>query len=94
MFSLAVFLATCLGVFFNTYFKVSMHGLSLGVVITLLFILSFSSSTNFGPYLSIALLTTGVVCTARLVNADHNPFEVYGGLLLGSVAQLVAWAFI
>jgi len=94
MFSLAVFLATCLGVFFNTYFKVSMHALSMGVIITLLFILSLSSSVNFGPYLSIALFIAGLVCTARLINSDHKPFEVYAGLFLGGLAQMIAWIFV
>lgn len=94
MFSLAVFITTCLGVFFNTYFKVSMHALSMGVVVTLLFILSLNSSTNLGPYLSIALLIAGLVGTARLINSDHKPFEVYAGLLMGCVSQLIAWLFV
>ena len=94
MFSLAIFIATCFGVFFNTYLKVSMHGLSVGVVITLLIILSLNSSANFGPYLSVALFIAGLVCTARLINNDHQPVEVYTGLFLGSVSQLIAWAFV
>ena len=94
VFSLAVFLATAFGVFFNTYFKVSMHALSMGVIITWFFIFSFNSSINFGPYLSIALLIAGLVCTARLINADHRPFEVYAGLLIGAGAQTIAWIFI
>jgi hypothetical protein len=94
MFSLAIFIATCFGVFFNTYLKVSMHGLSVGVVITLLIILSLNSSANFGPYLSVALFIAGLVCTARLINNDHRPVEVYTGLFLGAVSQLIAWAFV
>ncbi len=94
VFSLAAFLAICLGVFFNTYFKVSMHTLSMGVIITWFFIVSLNSSLNFGPYLSIALLIAGLVSSARLVNSDHRPFEVYAGLLLGAVAQIIAWLFI
>lgn len=93
MFSLAVFLATCLGVFFNTYFKVSMHALSMGVVATLFLILSLQSSANFGPYLSVSLLIAGLVCTARLLNNDHKPFDVYAGLFLGAVAQTTASFF-
>ncbi|HEY0040622.1 MAG TPA: hypothetical protein VGB71_08170 [Flavisolibacter sp.] len=93
-FSLAVFLATCFGVFVNSFFKVSMHALSMGVIIAWFFIFSFSSSTNFGPYLSIALLIAGIVCTARLINSDHRPFEVYAGLFLGALAQTIAWIFI
>lgn len=94
VFSLAVFLVICLGTFFNTYFKVSMHALSMGVIITWFFIFSFTSSINFGPYLSIALFIAGLVCTARLINSDHRPFEVYAGLFLGAFAQIIAWIFI
>lgn len=94
MFSLAVFLTICFGTFFNTYFKVSMHALSMGVVVTLLLLLSLRSNNNLGPYLSIALFLAGGVCTARLLNADHRPFEVYAGLFLGAVAQVVAYVFV
>jgi hypothetical protein len=94
LFSLAAFLSVCLGVFVNSFFKVSMHALSLGVVITLLIILSLGSTANLGPYVSIGLLITGVVCTARLVLNDHKPFDVYAGLLLGAFAQVIAWVFV
>ncbi|HUC82765.1 MAG TPA: hypothetical protein VMR70_17785 [Flavisolibacter sp.] len=93
-FSLAAFLAICFGAFVNSFFKVSMHALSMGVIIAWFFIYSMNSSVNLGPYLSIALLISGLVCTARLVNADHRPFEVYAGLALGAFAQVIAWIFI
>jgi hypothetical protein len=94
LFSLGAFLSVCFGAFVNSFFKVSMHALSLGVVVTLLFILSLSSSTNFGPYVSIGLLITGLVCTARLVLNDHKPFDIYAGLSLGALAQMIAWVFV
>jgi len=94
VFSLAAFLAICLGVFFNSYFKVSMHTLSMGVLIAWFFLVSINSSINFGPFLSIVLFIAGLVSTARLVNADHKPFEVYAGLALGALAQIIAWIFI
>ena len=94
LFSLAAFLSVCFGAFVNSFFKVSMHALSMGVVVTLLIILSLGSSANMGPYVSIGLLLAGLVCTARLVLNDHKPFDVYAGLLLGAVAQLIAWVFV
>lgn len=93
-FSLGAFLAICFGAFVNSFFKVSMHALSMGVIIAWFFVFSFRSSVNFGPYLSIALLVAGIVCTARLINSDHRPFEVYAGLFLGALAQIIAWIFI
>lgn len=92
-FSLAVFLSVCFGVFVNSFFKVSMHALSMGVVVTLLLLLSMNTSSNLGPYVSIGLFIAGMVCTARLINKDHRPFDVYAGLLLGFAAQLIAWFF-
>ena len=94
LFSLAAFLSVCFGAFTNTFFKVSMHALSMGVVVTLLLLLSVKSGVNYGPYVSIGLFIAGLVCTARLVNNDHHPFEVYAGLLLGALAQGIAWLFV
>jgi hypothetical protein len=94
LFSLAAFLSICFGAFVNTFFKVSMHALSMGVVITLLLLLSLKSSVNHGPYISIGLLIAGLVCTARLINNDHKPFDVYAGLIIGALAQVIAWLFV
>lgn len=94
MFSLGAFLSICFGAFVNSFFKVSMHALSMGVAVTLLIILSLSSSTNFGPYVSVGLLLAGLVCTARLILNDHRPFDIYAGLLLGALAQVIAWLFV
>jgi hypothetical protein len=91
LFSFAAFLSVCFGVFVNTFFKVSMHALSMGVVATLLIIISLNSSMNHGPYVSAGLLLTGLVCTARLVLKDHQPFDVYAGLFLGALSQVIAW---
>lgn len=94
MFSLAVFLASSLGLIFNSYFKISMHAIAAGVVVTLMILMGFMSYDNMGPYISIVLLLAGLVCTARLINSDHNPLEVYAGLLVGFVAQLIAYFFV
>ena len=48
---------------------------------------------NFTFYLSGALLIAGIVCTARLIASDHTPKEIYVGLLVGAISQLLAvWA--
>lgn len=93
-FSLAAFLSVCFGVFVNSFFKVSMHALSMGVVVTLLLLQSLSSAVNYGPYVSIALFLAGLVCTSRILLKDHRPFDIYAGLFLGSMAQVIAWVFI
>jgi hypothetical protein len=94
MFSLAVFLASSLGLIVNSYMKVSMHAISVGVVSALFVIMGFLSGDNIGAYISIALLLAGLVCTARMINNEHIPVEVYTGLFIGILAQLVAYLFI
>jgi hypothetical protein len=56
--------------------------------------MGFLSGDNIGAYISIALLLAGLVCTARMINNEHIPIEVYTGLFIGILAQLVAYLFI
>lgn len=93
MLSLAIFLASSLGLIVNSFMKISMHGLSLGVMICFILIMAFSTNASFGNYIAIALFITGLVSTARLINSDHNPAEVYLGLIGGIISQLIAAYF-
>jgi hypothetical protein len=93
MFALAVFLASSAGMIVNSFMKVSMHALSVGVMATYVLLLGFTSYQSFGPFISIAFLITGLVCTARLIHSDHSPGEIYVGLLIGTLAQIVAAMF-
>jgi acid phosphatase family membrane protein YuiD len=47
-----------------------------------------------GFYIALSLLIAGAVSTARLVNNDHHPIEVYAGLAIGLLAQLLAYYFV
>ncbi|MDB5251593.1 MAG: hypothetical protein JWP27_762 [Flaviaesturariibacter sp.] len=91
--TLAIFLASSAGLLLNAFIKISMHALSVGVAIAFLYLLALISGASFGIYLSIGLFVAGLVCTARLINADHRPKEVYLGLLLGMLSLVVAWMF-
>ncbi|HEX5655434.1 MAG TPA: hypothetical protein VFX58_20330 [Chitinophagaceae bacterium] len=93
IFSMAIWIASSLGLLANIYMKVSMHALSMGVMLCFVLLLGFTQ-TGFGLYVSAALLISGLVCTARFIVSDHTPLEVYGGLVLGILAQLIAyWAW-
>lgn len=91
--SMAIFIASSLGLLVNIYMKVSMHAISMGILLMFMVILAFTQTGNYSIYLSIAILIAGVVCTARFIVSDHTPAEIYTGLLLGIVSQLIAiWA--
>lgn len=90
---LAVFLSCIAGMMANIYYKISMHGIAVGALFILFLWMAVSGILFTGSYLSLAILITGLVCTARFIVSDHNPFEIYSGLLVGALCQLVAIAF-
>ena len=91
--SMAIWIASSLGLIANIYMKVSMHAMSVGVMVTFILLLAAGRGSGFGLYVSAALLITGLVCTARFIVSDHTQKEVYIGLLVGVVSQLIAyWA--
>jgi membrane-associated phospholipid phosphatase len=94
MFSLAVFLASSLGLLVNSYFKISMHSIACGVVLTLFLLMGFYIGENVGFYITIAFLIAGLVTTSRLIMKAHYPFDVYAGLFAGMLAQVVAFLFV
>jgi len=88
--ALAIFIASSIGLIANIYMKVSMHTISIGVMVSFILQLAFNQSINFGIYISFAVLIAGLVCTARLIVSDHTPREVYSGLMIGIFSQLIA----
>ncbi len=87
---LSVFLCCIAGMMANIYYKISMHGIAIGSLLILFFWLAYSGNTIGSAWLYIAILITGLVCTARFIVSDHNSFEVYSGLLIGALCQAVA----
>jgi hypothetical protein len=89
--ALATFLASWMGLMANIKIKISLHAIAVGVMVTLFLQMALSQDLNFGTWLSVALLVTGLVCTARFIVSDHTLQEVYGGLAVGILAMLVAY---
>jgi hypothetical protein len=92
-FLLGVFLAVCASWMANIAFKVSMHGTAVGGMLMFILLQSFKDAAVGQVYVTIALLIAGIVCTARLMIGNHTRFEVYAGLFLGALAQVVATWF-
>jgi hypothetical protein len=89
---LAVFLSCIAGMMANIYFKISMHGIAAGALLVLFLWMAFDGAVMAAAWLPAAILITGLVCTARFIVSDHNGFEIYSGLLVGALCQLVAIA--
>lgn len=91
-FALATFISTIIGLMVNIKIKVSLHAISMGIMVAFMLLLAFQQNLNFGVYLSFALFITGLVCTSRFIISDHTPQEVYGGLVVGIISiTIAAW---
>ncbi|HMR90797.1 MAG TPA: hypothetical protein PKC69_00715 [Chitinophagaceae bacterium] len=91
--ALGIFIASSLGLLFNIYMKISLHAISMGILLAFMGALAINQPANFTIYLSVAVLVAGLVCTARLIVSDHRPVEIYMGLLAGAFSMLAGiWA--
>lgn len=89
-FTFAVFLSSSAALIANIYFKISMHAIGMGGVLGLFIIIMQQNDFLMTVPLSIAFLITGIVCTSRLIVSDHTAKEIFTGLLLGIICQLLA----
>jgi nitrate reductase NapE component len=89
-FLLGVFLASSAALMANIYFKISMHAIGVGGLLGI-FLLIMKSNTMLMTWpLCMAIIIAGLVCTARLLISDHNTKEIYSGLVVGALSQVVA----
>ena len=89
-FFLGTFLSTSVALIANNFFKISLHALAVGGAATFMIILGIVSGVATGLPIAIALIIAGLVCTSRLIVSDHYPFDIYAGLIIGTLFQLVA----
>ena len=91
-FILGIFLASSIALIANIYFKISMHGLGVGAFSGVMLLLIFTGFpyTVFLPAMIIFILT-GVVASSRLIVSNHTPFEIYTGILIGILCQLIGY---
>jgi hypothetical protein len=89
-FFLATFIANIAALMANIYYKISMHAIAVGALWVFFLWLSFASQFSFTTYLSVATIITGLVCTSRFIVSNHSAAEIYTGLVVGAVCQLVA----
>ena len=91
--SMAIFIASSIGLLVNIYMKVSMHSIAMGILLVFMSLLAFTQAGSYTVYMSVAFLLAGLVCTARFIVSDHTAKEIYTGLVVGGLSQLIAiWA--
>lgn len=91
--SMAIFIASSLGLLANIYMKVSMHTMAMGILVAFTGMMALSGANNYTIYFSLTLFITGMVSTARMIASDHTPREIYTGLAIGILSLIIGiWA--
>ncbi len=91
---LGLFIASSAALLANIYCKVSMHAIGVGGWLGFFWVLMINNSMLMSWPLSLVILITGMVCTARMVLKAHPPFEIYLGLVIGLATQIAASYFV
>jgi hypothetical protein len=92
-FVLGTFFAVCGAWMCTIFYKVSLHAVAMGGLIAFFILYGRQDAYTSGLYLTIPILIAGIVCSSRLILGAHNRFEMVTGLLIGMLAQSVAWLF-
>lgn len=82
-FLLASFFAVILSAVISIFWKISLHALAIGGVTGLILALIFRYGIDLLLLLSIMVLISGIVATARLYLRAHTPSQVLIGYLVG-----------
>lgn len=91
-FMFGAFITSSVALIANIYFKISMHALGVGSLCGLMLIIIFSGF-SFAIFLTAMLvfIITGVVCTSRMIVSDHKPFDIYSGIFISILCQIIAF---
>jgi hypothetical protein len=93
-FYMGIFVATVFGLVLNNYYKISLHAMAMGGALAAIILFAMYYQLPLGISMSIATLITGIVCTSRFLVSDHTNKEIYAGLFVGVLCQLVAYYFV
>jgi hypothetical protein len=92
-FVLGIFLAVCGAWMCTIFYKVSLHAVAMGGLITFFILFGIQDPFVSGLYLTVPILIGGMVCSSRFILGSHNRFEVVTGFFMGVLAQCLAWLF-
>jgi hypothetical protein len=92
-FVLGTFLAVCGAWMCTIFYKVSLHAVAMGGLISFFILFGHKDPYVSGLYLVLPILICGLVCSSRLILGAHNRFEMITGFIVGILAQAIAWLF-
>ncbi|MGN7719512.1 hypothetical protein [Chitinophaga sp. 22620] len=93
-FFLGIFIAVVVCFVANSFVKISMHTTGWGGVLGFLMVLMWGMGMNVSVPLALAFVLAGLAATARLILDAHTTREIYTGLLVGILSQVIAYAIV
>jgi hypothetical protein len=90
-FYLGIFMASAIGLVLNNFFKVSLHAMGMGGLLTVVFLTAYQYAFADGWVLTLLVFATALVVLARQWISDHTDKDLIVGLLVGSLTQGLAW---
>jgi hypothetical protein len=92
-FVLGTFLAICGAWMCTIFYKISLHAVAMGGLISFFILFGRQDPYVSGLYLTLPILISGIVCSSRLILGAHNRFEMITGFFVGVIGQSLAWLF-
>lgn len=89
-FYFGIFLTTVFGLIINSFSKISMHAMGIAGALIFVIVTCLVNHIFLGFDICIITLLMGLVCTARFILNTHSNGEVYAGLFIGILCQVIA----
>ena len=90
-FYFGIFWTTIIGVIINNFIKISLHTIAAGSAMMAVILFAFFYQVNLGIAISVAILLSGIIASARLIVSNHSNLEIYSGFGLGIICQLLGY---
>lgn len=93
-FYFGIFISTSIGVIINNFMKISLHGLAMGGATTAIILFAWYYKTNLSLIVIIAVILTGLVASCRFIAGEHTNKEMFVGIFVGAICQIVGYWFV
>jgi hypothetical protein len=83
-----------IGFFINIFWKISIHAIGAGAFVGLTMSMMRLSDYDLKFFLVVVILIAGLVGTARLIESEGKPDEIWAGYLTGFIGQFFSFTLV
>jgi len=93
-FYFGIFIASAIGLVINNFIKVSLHGIGVGGMLMAVILAGIMYPIQNIFWVSIAIVITSLVMSARMMVSNHTNKELWIGLMVGAATQTIAYFWV